>query len=202
MANFQISINDEFWQLIPYGYCACGCGGKTKISLVSHKTRRLFKGRHFKFIHNHHGISKNNGNWHGGISFKAYSHGKRSIRMPDHPRATKTGYIAEYILVAEKALGKYLPSTAPVHHHTEKQLVICQNNAYHKLLHQRQRAFEASGHANWLKCPYCKEYDDPVNLFVPNIPRRSAYHRSCKAKWMKKQKLNSHFRLGLDIPSL
>jgi hypothetical protein len=67
------------------------------------------------------------------------------IKCNEHPRATKGGYIAEHILVVEAALGKYLPTGAVVHHvngvrtdNRPDNLVICQDNNYHFLLHNRQ----------------------------------------------------------------
>jgi hypothetical protein len=65
------------------------------------------------------------------------------VLMPDHPR-NRSRYVFEHILVAEKALGKHLPPGAVVHHVDEDglnnkpwNLVICQDNAYHRFLHKR-----------------------------------------------------------------
>lgn len=76
-----------------------------------------------------------------------------------------------HVLVAERALGKPLPSGAVVHHIDEDRsndaasnLVICPNAAYHQLLHVRMRALNACGHADWRKCHICKQYDEPKNL--------------------------------------
>lgn len=76
-----------------------------------------------------------------------------------------------HVLVAEKALGRELKGTEEVHHWNENKqdnrpsnLVICPDRAYHLLLHQRTRAFDACGHADWLKCRECKTYDDPKNM--------------------------------------
>ncbi len=57
-----------------------------------------------------------------------------------------------HVLIAEKALGKPLPAGAVVHHHNEikddnrnANLVICENDDYHKLLHVRLRVMKAGG---------------------------------------------------------
>ena len=88
-----------------------------------------------------------------------------------------------HVLVAEKALGHPLPVEAQVHHVNEdrldnrpENLVICPNWDYHKLIHQRMRALEACGNANWRKCPSCKTYDNPENM---RLQRRAYWHRSC-----------------------
>ena len=67
------------------------------------------------------------------------------VRCLDHPKATKGGYVAEHVLVAEAILGKYLPNKAVIHHvngirtdNKPSNLVICQDNNYHFLLHNRQ----------------------------------------------------------------
>ncbi len=38
---------------------------------------------------------------------------------------------------AERALGHPLKPSQPIHHHSPTQLVICESQAYHKLLHKR-----------------------------------------------------------------
>lgn len=128
----------------------------------------------------------NNGNWKGGRIVKP--HGYVKIYYPSHPRACTMGYIYEHILIAEKAFGKPLPLGAEVHHvnvnpgdnKTPGNLVICESDAYHKLLHQRTRALKACGHANWLKCKYCKRYDKPENIY--KYKTEQGYHRSCKGE--------------------
>jgi hypothetical protein len=98
----------------------------------------------------------------------------------------------EHVAVAERVLGKALPVGAIVHHANEdksdnrhENLVICQDRAYHNLLHQRMRARAACGNANWLKCNICLEYDAPENMNVITArargrnPRLRALHREC-----------------------
>lgn len=79
--------------------------------------------------------------------------------------------VLEHVLIAERAIGHALPPAAQVHHvdedrsnNTPGNLVICESSAYHQLLHQRTRAFKASGHADWRKCHICKRYDEPSRL--------------------------------------
>lgn len=103
--------------------------------------------------------------------------------------------VDEHILIAEKALGRKLPEGVEIHHvdgngfnNSPNNLVICPDSAYHNLLHQRQRAFDACGNYNWRKCPYCKQYDDPANLVFhkgnqpAHLTCKSAYLREYRAK--------------------
>ena len=113
--------------------------------------------------------------WKGGRSL--CNHGHLLVLRPDHPDARKSGYIYEHRLRATEALGKPLPENVVVHHHTPKEIVICQDQAYHRLLHRRQRALEACGHASWRKCWVCKEYDSPENIYVIGD---TSYHKKCK----------------------
>lgn len=93
-----------------------------------------------------------------------------------------------HIFVAEKALGRALPVGAVVHHFNEdtmnysnKNLVICEDRAYHNLLHVRQRALAACGNPEYRKCSVCKQWDSQANLRI--IPRSEKgveiYHRRC-----------------------
>lgn len=96
-----------------------------------------------------------------------------------------------HILIAEKALGYHLPSGVHVHHVNENtldnspgNLVVCPDAAYHMLLHRRTDALNACGNANWRKCGFCKQYDDPVNLSIKTRKVRGAetplvYHKHC-----------------------
>lgn len=94
----------------------------------------------------------------------------------------------EHQRVAEKALGKSLPSKAEVHHVDEDKrnnasnnLVICPDHAYHRLLHQRAAAFDASGDASARKCVYCGQWDSVSNLRINK--QNSARHLKCHADY-------------------
>ena len=116
------------------------------------------------------------------------SNGHKMVYKPEHPRAWTHGCIPEHILIAEKALGKPLPKGAVIHHHGKKtdntRLVVCQDQAYHLLLHRRTKALRACGHANWRKCQFCKQYDKPENLY---INKNHVYHKVCMAAYDKKR---------------
>ena len=114
--------------------------------------------------------STSNPNWRVGLCMRK---GYCTVFTPLHPRADSHGYVLEHILIAEKALGKSLPPNAIIHHADEQQgridpngLVICPNDAYHLLLHQRSRALNACGNAEWRKCGICKQYDAPNNVHI------------------------------------
>jgi hypothetical protein len=131
--------------------------------------------------------------WLGGRQ----ASGNGAIQVVDHdnPRADSRGRVYEHVLVAERALGKQLPQQAVVHHrngdrsdNVPDNLVICEDQAYHLLLHRRLRAYRACGHADWLKCVYCKKWDTPGNLYVrfqkyENSNRGpNARHRACHSR--------------------
>lgn len=111
------------------------------------------------------------------------------LYRPEHPKAGSNGYVMEHVLVAEKAIGKYLPDGAVVHHINElrgdnrnENLLVC-DRAYHATLHARMRARQATGNPNWLRCSLCKTHDAPENLSVMK-PRKPghippAYHKEC-----------------------
>lgn len=91
---------------------------------------------------------------------------------------------SEHVQIVERVLGRSLPKGAEIHHVNEKRndnrncnLVVCPSSAYHRLLHQRTRAYNACGHANWLKCKICKQYSAPDQI----ITRKDAgnFHRDC-----------------------
>ena len=88
-------------------------------------------------------------------------------------------------LKVESIIGRQLKTKEAVHHHYNADgsviLILCENQIYHSLLHARELALRYCGHANWVKCTYCKKYDNPKNL---SITKNMAYHKICKNDYM------------------
>lgn len=122
-------------------------------------------------------------------------HGYVLVRDPDHPRANKKGYVFEHIKIVAAALGRPIPKGAHVHHangvksdNSRGNLVLCPDAAYHKLLHQRMRAKEATGNPRSRKCKYCKQWGTPENLVMQAKP----YHPVCSAKFQRDKAARKH----------
>jgi len=102
--------------------------------------------------------------------------------------------ILEHRIITEKALGKPLPANAEIHHfdgdranNSNKNLVICKDKAYHKLLHRRQRALEESGDPNAIKCRYCKCYDSKERMRIYGKHERGC-HIECQRQYQRQLK--------------
>ena len=104
-------------------------------------------------------------------------------------------------LKAEGTLGRSLPNGVVIHHvngsrasNENNNLVICQDEGYHRLLHTRTRALMATGDVHKRKCHYCKEYDDTFAMHTPPADPNRYYHRECARKYGK----DRHARRALD----
>lgn len=122
-------------------------------------------------------------NWKGGRRVSAQ--GYILIYFPSHPRANNSGCVFEHVLIAEAALGRPLPRTARVHHFDENRannapsnLVICDSESYHKLLHRRQRASAICGNPNAIHCAGCDTWGDPSAINFRS-GRRTYRHPEC-----------------------
>lgn len=98
----------------------------------------------------------------------------------------------EHRQIAERVLGRPLPVGAEIHHvdgngrnNAHRNLVICQDHAYHFLLERRQRIRALGGDPNTQEwCSFCKALR-PVEAFWlrksgPAKGRRTPYCRLCR----------------------
>ena len=175
-------INEERRKLplMENKFCQCGCGiqiDSSKVFAWGHNR----KGKRNKMIL----YGRDNPNWKGGkgyISTDGY-----------HVRSVNNGIrIIIHREIVEKVLGKPLQLNSVIHHFDENRennrnnnLIVCQDQAYHLLLHKRMLALQASGHVDWLRCYFCKQYDSPENI---HSGKRMQYHTKCTREYYWKNK--------------
>lgn len=102
-----------------------------------------------------------------------------------------------HVVVAERALGKRLPIGAEVHHVDEDKqnnapanLVICEDHAYHHLLHVRARIVQAGGNPNTeAMCSMCQRLRPRSDFSVKTAATNGLtnYCRECMARYRKER---------------
>lgn len=126
--------------------CHCGCGLAAPIARQNESKRGYVKGRPCRFLPGHNQ--------------------RRAALKGKYKQLVRDGVIVcEHVVIAERALGRPLPAGAEVHHVDENShnnapsnLVICQDKAYHKLLHYRARIVRAGANPNTHRlCSLCKQ---------------------------------------------
>ncbi len=147
--------------------CECGCGEPARIATHTRwKSAGYVKGQALRFKAGH---------WRR-------THGYRQRQLVRDGRLTQ---VAVHRLRAEKVLGKRLPPGAIVHHADGTKdingpLVICQDRAYHNLLHKRMRVRAAGGDPNTDRiCSICKQVL-PVTDFRRSPARPDGLQTGCR----------------------
>lgn len=113
--------------------CECGCGRETSLVRKADNRAGLLYGDYRHFV---------------------WGHGPRTGKSKTYPKRGAHQQSRDiHRLRAERALGKPLPHGAHVHHadgskRADAPLVICQDQAYHALLHRRQRILSLGGDPN------------------------------------------------------
>jgi len=121
----------------------------------------------------------------------------RRVYLPGHPRADAIGHVLEHVVIAERALGKALPKRAQVHHvdgnkrnNVRSNLVVCQDMAYHTLLHLRARIVRAGGNPDTqLICCVCRRllsYDAFNRASHSIATRRQTQCRECSKQYERR----------------
>ena len=120
---------------VPPQFCACGCGQVTRVATKNDRWAKQTKGVRLKYVPRHQ--------WRNRPQVHVVG------------RYPKRGRRNAHIVIAETVIGKPLPKGAEVHHvdgdgynNAHANLVICQDSAYHKLLHVRARVLKAGGDPN------------------------------------------------------
>lgn len=112
-----------------------------------------------------------------------------------------------YIQMVEQIIGKSLPSKSVIHHingnrddNRPRNLVLCQDQAYHMLIHLRMRSIEATGKSNYRMCKYCKKWDSLDKLST--IKKQTTYYHSIchneqqkQVHILRKEKANAQWRI-------
>lgn len=144
------------------GYCQCGCGASVGFWTANNTSKGWVKGEPKAFVKGH------------------------QQRINAIPFRRKTLEQRQIVL---KILGRPLPKGALVHHVNEIKsdnrhcnLVICQDTAYHALLHRRMKAKAACGNADWERCSICKQWGPPTEV---TRKKSHPYHRKCAAEFRK-----------------
>jgi hypothetical protein len=116
-------------------YCAT-CGKSFEVFPSQSKQK-------FCSIKCHDKTGERNPKWKGG---RVIVGGYRYVYAPNHPNATKDGYVCEHRLVAEKTLGRYLTGKEVVHHidenplnNTPDNLAVCSGSGAHSVAFHLKR---------------------------------------------------------------
>ena len=103
--------------------------------------------------------------------------------------------VHQHTIIVEAILGKPLPKKAVIHHvdgnplnNEHSNLVVCDSQSYHMIIHTRQRAYDECGNANYRKCPLCKVYDDTDNMEA--CSNYSFRHKLCISIYNKERYKN------------
>lgn len=127
--------------------------------------------------------------------------GEKSASFKGGTVIDKDGYVRvrgsgrfqlQHRLVVEVALGRPLKRGEVVHHingvrtdNRRENLLIC-TDAYHRLIHAREDALDATGNPDSRKCIYCAMYDAPNSMTLNTQGKH--YHRACAAAYQRNRK--------------
>ena len=155
--------------------CECGCGSPAPLAVKAYKRYGYRKGDPQRFIRGH-------------------------FRWPQtvdgYAQRSKNGKnIRAHVLIAETVLGHPLPRGAEVHHVDENKrnnahanLVMCQDAAYHDLLHYRATIVRAGGNPNCeALCSVCRVVK-PIEAFRADRTNVRGHRSACRICHQQQQR--------------
>lgn len=112
------------------------------------------------------------------------------------PRYKQIDGVMVHRSIVEKILGHELPKNAAIHHrkgwsNKNENLIVCQDQIYHKLIEGREAAYRVTGDPAQRKCIICKQYDKLENMqYRLHIPPRQPqfHHKTCWAKYNRNRR--------------
>lgn len=105
----------------------------------------------------------------------------------------------DYVLKIERLLGHELQKGVEIHHiddnpsnDTNSNLVVCENRAYHRLLHFRQRILSAGGDPDKDRiCTKCGQVKEKENFYFHKSGRQignaQSYCKACSLAYKRKR---------------
>lgn len=153
---------------VPLGLCQCGCGQLTSIAKRTYTSRGVVKGQPQVYVQ---------------------SHSARISRRGYVRHRVDGESVQEHVAIAERALGKPLPPGVEIHHVDEnrrnnanRNLVICPDRTYHKLLHVRARVVRAGGNPNTQRiCSACHQLKEFSAFSRCRALKADGLGRTCRA---------------------
>ena len=149
----------------------------------------------------------------GGKYCRRECYRKNHVHGYGHGYISTQGYVIrdsvkktpEHRIVAELAFGGPLPRTAIIHHHNEDKadnangnLVICENRAYHNLIHARMRVVKRGGDPDTHQiCGDCNTVLPFSAFYADKNNNIRGLHQRCKPCFLLTQKLSRIRRLAV-----
>lgn len=150
----------------------------------------------------------NNGNWKGGSQIGLCQYCGKSFTAPaweiKHRKycsrhcGDKAKIISgsrktrPHVKIVERILGHHIPIGSVIHHVNQNKrdnrncnLILCQDQSYHRLLHARQRILDAGGNPDTDKiCSRCKTLKnlDEFHIAPRNGDGRRCYCKPCQSE--------------------
>jgi HNH endonuclease len=158
------------------GPCQCGCGLLAPIASRTFNSRGIVKGQPVRFCVGH-----------GGKPRGRRTTGYLQRHRPMNQRGSKSRIMKLHVFIVEQVLGRSLPDGAAVHHvdgntlnNEHANLVVCENHAYHMMLHTRTRIVKAGGNPNTDHiCSTCKLVK-PREAFAARHSRAIGIQSTCR----------------------